>query len=253
MPDSKPTSGQRRSPRYGDAVPADQDLIEDVRRSLREVADPAKAPAMQAYMKSAMPYYGVPAPVTKRVFVRVLRDHPVADRESWVATVRALWHDATHREERYAALALAGHRHYLAYQDPASLELYRELIVTGAWWDFVDTVASHRIGPILRSHHEEVRPTIVAWSTDPDMWLRRTSIICQLGAHESIDLDLLTTCVEPNLADREFFIRKAIGWALRQHAWTDPAWVQDYVRRHEGRLSPLSRREALKNVGEGAA
>ena len=85
------------------------------------------------------------------------------------------------------------------------------------------------------------------------MWLRRTSIICQLGAKESIDLDLLTTCIEPNLADREFFIRKAIGWALRQHAWTDPAWVQDYVRRHEDRLSPLSRREALKNVGEGAA
>ena len=94
---------------------------------------------------------------------------------------------------------------------------------------------------------------IVAWSTDPDMWLRRTSIICQLGARESIDLDLLTACIEPNLADREFFIRKAIGWSLRQHAGTDAAWVQDYVRRNEDRLSPLSRREALKNVGEGAA
>jgi 3-methyladenine DNA glycosylase AlkD len=234
-------------------VPADHQLIEDMRRSLHEVADPTKAPAMQAYMKSPMPYYGASAPVAKRVFAQVLHDHPVEDRESWAATVRALWHDATHREERYGALALAGHRHYLDYQDPEALDLYRELVVTGAWWDLVDTLASHRVGPILRTHPDEVRPVIVAWSTDPDMWLRRTSIICQLGARESIDLDLLTACIEPNLADREFVIRKAIGWSLRQHAWTDPAWVQDYVRRNEDLLSPLSRREALKNVGQGAA
>jgi 3-methyladenine DNA glycosylase AlkD len=234
-------------------VPPDHKLIDDVRHSLREVADPSKAPSMQAYMKSAMPYYGVPSPVAKRVFARVLHDHPVADRESWLATVHALWHDATHREERYAAIALAGHQHYLAYQDPDTLDLYRELVVTGAWWDFVDTLASHSVGPILRAHHDEVRPTIVGWSTDPDMWLRRTSVICQLGAKQSVDLDLLTTCIEPNLGDREFFIRKAIGWALRQHAWTDPAWVQDYVRRQGDHLSPLSRREALKNVGAGSA
>lgn len=230
----------------------DKELIDDLRRSLGEVADPSRAPAMQAYMKSAMPYYGVRSPIAKQVFARVLRDHPVETRAAWLATVRALWHDATHREERYAAIALAGHRSYLAYQDPDTLELYRELIVTGAWWDFVDTLASHQVGPILRAHHDEVRPTIVAWSTDPDRWLRRTSIICQLGARESIDLDLLTACIEPNLADRDFFIRKAIGWALRQHAWADAAWVQAYVRRQGDRLSPLSRREALKNVGEGA-
>jgi 3-methyladenine DNA glycosylase AlkD len=234
-------------------VPADERLLDDVRRSLRAVADPTKAPAMQAYMKSAMPYYGVPSPIAKRVFAQVMHDHPLADRESWRSTVLALWHGATHREERYAALALAGHKNYLAYQDPATLALYRELIVTGAWWDYVDTVASHRVGPILRRHHDEVLPTIVAWSTTPDRWLRRTSIICQLGAKDGIDLDLLTACIEPNLADREFFIRKAIGWALRQHAWTDPAWVQDYVQSLGDRLSPLSRREALKNVGEGAA
>jgi 3-methyladenine DNA glycosylase AlkD len=234
-------------------VPPDQELIVDLRQSLREVADPSKASAMQAYMTSTMPYFGVAAPVTKKVFARVLHDHPVADRESWVATVRALWHDATHREERYGAIALAGHQAYLAHQDPDTVELYRELVVTGAWWDFVDTLASRHVGPILRAHPDQVRPTIVAWSTDPDRWLRRTSIICQLGAKESIDLDLLTTCIGPNLADRDFFIRKAIGWALRQHAWTDAAWVQDYVRRQGTLLSPLSRREALKNVGEGTA
>ena len=81
------------------------------------------------------------------------------------------------------------------------------------------------------------------------MWKRRTSILCQLGFKERTDLKLLYDCIEPNLDDREFFIRKAIGWALRQYAWTNPKEVQRYVRAHEDRLSGLSRREALKNVG----
>jgi 3-methyladenine DNA glycosylase AlkD len=234
-------------------VPPDQTLIDDMRHSLAAVADASKAPGMQAYMKSAMPYYGVPSPAARRVFARVLADHPIGDRASWLATARAMWHGATHREERYAVLALAGHRLYRDYQDPPTLDLYRELIVTGAWWDIVDDIASHKVGPILAAHHDDVRPVIESWSTDQDLWLRRTSIICQLGAKGATDLDLLTTCIEPNLADREFFIRKSIGWALRQYAWTDAAWVQDYVRRHRDALSPLSRREALKNVGEGAA
>jgi 3-methyladenine DNA glycosylase AlkD len=234
-------------------VPPDQTLIDDMRRSLAAVADPSKAPGMQAYMKSSMPYYGVPSPAARRVFARVLADHPIGDRESWLATGRAMWHGATHREERYAVLALAGHRLYRDFQDPQTLDLYRELIVTGAWWDIVDDVASHKVGPILAAHHDDVQPVIQSWSTDPDLWLRRASIICQLGAKGTTDLDLLTACIEPNLAAREFFIRKAIGWALRQYAWTDAVWVQDYVRRNRDTLSPLSRREALKNVGEGVA
>jgi len=228
-------------------------LLREVRAVLAAAADSKRAPQMQAYMKSVMPYHGVPAGPMRAAVKPLVKAHPVEDFETWRDDVLALWNGAKFREERYAALLLLKDKRVKAFTSMKMLPLYEELIVSGAWWDFVDTVASHRIGPILRTHHKEVRPTIVAWSTDPDMWLRRTSIICQLGAHESIDLDLLTTCIEPNLADREFFIRKAIGWALRQHAWTDPAWVQDYVRRHEGRLSPLSRREALKNVGEGAA
>jgi 3-methyladenine DNA glycosylase AlkD len=80
------------------------------------------------------------------------------------------------------------------------------------------------------------------------MWKRRAAIICQLRRKRDTDLALLYDCIEPNLADGEFFIRKAIGWALRQYAWTDPREVKRYVRAHRGRLSPLSVREALKNV-----
>ena len=87
-----------------------------------------------------------------------------------------------------------------------------------------------------------------AWSTDPDLWKRRVSIICQISFKKETDLELLYANIEPNLADRNFFIRKAIGWALRAYAWTDPEEVARYVSVNEARLSGLSRREALKNI-----
>jgi 3-methyladenine DNA glycosylase AlkD len=93
-----------------------------------------------------------------------------------------------------------------------------------------------------------MRKKMLAWSKSGDMWKRRTSIICQLRFKQNTDLDLLYACIEPSLDSKEFFLRKAIGWALRQHAWTDPAEVKRYVRRNKDRLSPLSIREALKNV-----
>jgi 3-methyladenine DNA glycosylase AlkD len=88
-----------------------------------------------------------------------------------------------------------------------------------------------------------------AWSTDANLWKRRVSIICQLSFKRDSDLELLYANIEPNLADRDFFIRKAIGWALRQYAWTNPKEVERYVHDHEAQLSGLSRREALKNIG----
>jgi 3-methyladenine DNA glycosylase AlkD len=86
------------------------------------------------------------------------------------------------------------------------------------------------------------------WSRGPNLWKRRVSIICQLGFREGTDLELLYDCIEANLDDREFFVRKAIGWALRDYAWHDPVEVDRYVRAHESRLSGLSRREATKNL-----
>ncbi len=91
-------------------------------------------------------------------------------------------------------------------------------------------------------------PLIRGWAVDPDRWLRRSSIICQLGLAGRTDLDLLTEVIARNLADREFFVRKAIGWALRQYARTDPDWVRGFVAAHETSLSPLSRREAMKHL-----
>ena len=226
-------------------------FVTDIRSALAGSADVTKAPQMQAYMKSDLPFFGLPSPVLKPLLRDVLAS-PVLDRSNWELAIRTLWDEATHREEWYAALALAGHRHYRVFQAPETLTLYRDLVVSGAWWDVVDDLAAHKIGPILLACPDETAPVIRAWTTDEDPWLRRTAIICQLGARHETDLELfehaLTANLEGSLHGSVFWIRKAVGWALRQYARTDAEWVRDFVTAHDAELSGLSRREALKHL-----
>jgi 3-methyladenine DNA glycosylase AlkD len=132
--------------------------------------------------------------------------------------VLALWRSATHREERYAALALARQRKAQAFQTLEALPLYEEMIVSGAWWDFVDELASHAIGELLERYPREMRRTLREWSRSGDLWKRRAAILAQLGFRDATDTKLLYACIRPSLSSREFFLRKAIGWALRQLA-----------------------------------
>lgn len=228
---------------------ADRALIEALRTGLAAIAEPAKAPGMRRYMRSELPFHGVQKPGREKLARRVFAAHPMPDRATWEATVRALWDEAGHREERYLAVELTGHRTYRRWQAPDLLPLYEHLIVTGAWWDFVDEVAIRRVGPLLRSHPGELTRVLRAWITDPDRWKRRCAIICQIGSAATIDRALLTEAIEANQGDQDFFLRKAIGWALRQHARKDPEWVARFVADHPA-LSALSRREALKHLGQ---
>ena len=222
-------------------------LLATLRRELRAVADAERAQQQQRYMKSDLPYHGVTSPLLRQILRRVLPAWPLDDAAGWRRDVLALWRAAEFREERYAAIALSGDRRARAWQRFDVLPMYREIIVSGAWWDYVDDVASHRVGPLLVADPERMKPELLRWSVADDIWLRRTSIICQLHVKQS-DLDLLYGCIEPSLASREFFLRKAIGWSLRQLAWSDPDEVVRYVKRNRARLSGLSKREALKNL-----
>jgi 3-methyladenine DNA glycosylase AlkD len=207
---------------------------------------------MEAYMKSALPFYGVQMRGQRAVFRRAFAEQPLASFEHWRATVLALWREAAFREERYAAIELTGDRAYREYRTSLeALPLYEELIVTGAWWDYVDSVATRRVAELLRVHPAVMKRTLLACSRGPDPWLRRSAIICQVTFKAETDRDLLYRCIEPSLRERDFFIRKAIGWALRSYAWTDPDEIVRYVRAHEAELSPLSRREAVKNIVMG--
>jgi 3-methyladenine DNA glycosylase AlkD len=224
-------------------------LLSKLRKALQQAADPSKAPMMQAYMKSDMPYHGVPTPLLRQVCKIIFADLRFATPQDWQSQVLNLWRGARFREERYAALLVAGDKRARAFQTLSAMKMYEELIVTGAWWDFVDDIASHRIGPILRNYPAAMQRKMLAWSKSKDLWKRRTAILCQLGFKAETDLELLYACIEPSLGSQEFFLQKAIGWALRQYAWTDPAEVKKYVRLNRARLSALSCREALKNIG----
>lgn len=241
------------------------DLIDVVCDALAAAGDPDRAQGQQRYMKSQMPYRGITSSELKAILRPLLADSTLRPtrREDWEDTVRALWDEAAYREERYAATALLGHRSARPWCDLDLIPLLRHLIVTGAWWDHVDELATHHVGPILAAHRPALTPMLTSWATgtDPggdDLWLRRTAIICQLGHKADTDLALLTTAIDANLeTDRDgaptphgstFWIRKAIGWALRQHARTDPDWVREYVERHRARMSGLTIREALKHL-----
>lgn len=223
-------------------------LLKTLRRELRAVGDPARAKGAQAYLKTTERFHGVGAVPLRRVCKEVFARLDLPSADAWQSLVLGVWRGATFREERWAAIELTGDRRARGFQTLAALPMYEEIITTGAWWDLVDGLAAHRIGGLLRAHPREMRKVLLAWSRDDDMWKRRAAILAQLTFKRDTDLELLYACIEPSIDSREFFLRKGIGWALRQYAWTDPREVLRYVRANRTRLSPLTKREALKNV-----
>ncbi|MDQ2836939.1 MAG: DNA alkylation repair protein [Actinomycetota bacterium] len=226
---------------------ADRELIEQIRHALAEAADPERAPTMQAYMKSTMPYLGVAVPTVRSITRRLERGRPPADEAQLLATVTESWRTAEFREHRYAATELLNTATARRLSGAAGLPLLEELIRQGAWWDHVDEL-SHRVGELLAAYPDELSPVIRQWAVSEDRWLRRSAVICQLGRKGHTDTELLSYAIDANLGDRDFFLRKAIGWALREYARTDPGWVVEFVRDRGDRLSPLSVREATKHL-----
>lgn len=223
-------------------------LTVTIRDLLRGQADPVRAAGAQSYMKSELPSLGVRVPEVRRIVAEAVAEEPFRSGDELRATVLDLWRSAGFREERYAAIDLTGNR--LVRGDLGMLPVYEEIIRSGAWWDFADGV-SGRICNLLQAHRPEMTAVLLRWSTDADFWIRRASITAQLKAKGATDPVLLARVIEANLDDKEFFIRKAIGWALREYAKTSPEWVLAFVAQHASALSPLSRREALRRLVPG--
>lgn len=221
--------------------------------ALSAAGDPERAAGQQRYMKSDMPFHGVVMGDVRRIARSVAHDHPFHDRADWEAGVLEIWRDASHREQRYAATEMAGLPAWRNALDGDALPMIEEMIVTGAWWDHVDALAATHVGRMLTNDPGTVRPVLWDWAVDETdrpgaLWRRRTAIICQLKRKDEIDLELLVHAIEASMDSTEFFLRKAIGWALRQHARVDPGWVRAFVDGHADRLSTLSVREATKHL-----
>jgi 3-methyladenine DNA glycosylase AlkD len=202
---------------------------------------------MQAYMKSAMPYLGVQTPMLRKTIRPLFRAHALETFAEWSAVVLELWRTARYREERYAAIELAGVARYRSFRTLDTVPMYEEMITSGAWWDYVDAIA-RQLGEILRNYTQPMASLLREWAVCENLWKRRSAILAQLAFKRETDLDLLFDCIRPSLGSSEFFLRKGIGWALREYAKTDADAVIRYVRRYETQLSALSKREALRNV-----
>lgn len=217
-------------------------LVQD---ELAQRANPVDAGPMQAYLKTEMPFYGVKKPGRTAIERLLKKRFRLDDRDAWEEAVRALW-ALPHREEKYLAIAYA--KLHPEHAVPASLPLFEQLIREGAWWDFVDDVAGNLVGRLWSEHRAWTEERMDRWIDDDDLWIRRTAILGQLKHKEHTDVARLFRYCRERMHEREFFIRKAIGWALRQYSYTDPDAVKDFLRAHRDELSGLSYREGAKGL-----
>lgn len=213
--------------------------------ALRAGADHSRAAAMAAYLKTNMAMFGATGPDRTRI-ARQLRDEMApATVGEYRAQVTELWGQPW-REARYLAIAVArAHPRFITLE---CLDLYESMVREGAWWDLVDEIAAHLVGRLALDHRQSMRPVLEAWIDDPDMWIRRTALLAQLTHKDRTDPGQLFDFSLRRAHETEFFIRKAIGWALRQYARTDPDAVRAFLTEHGQALSGLSRREAAKHL-----
>jgi len=217
------------------------DLVRGLRTAFEARRDPVRAAGMSAYMRDQFPFLGIPGPERSALERTVFRTVGPLDESALALAARALW-ALPEREYQYAACALlARNNKRLA---PEFIAVARELVTTKSWWDTVDTLASHVVGGIIR-HHREAQQEMDLWIESPDHWVARTALLHQLRFKGETDAARLFRYCELRAADKEFFIRKAIGWALREYSKTDADAVRAFVAGHEATLSGLSKREAL--------
>ena len=213
--------------------------VEELLENLKAVANPDDAGAMKAYMKNKFEFLGVKTPARRKLakaFFKQQTDSVV----DW-NFINEAWNNL-YRELQYAALDYLESRKKLL--TPSDLPRLKKLAQTKSWWDTIDFL-DRLVGSII-ARFPETKEIILAWSCDEDIWLRRLAINHQLLRKEETDTELLENILVNNLGQTEFFINKAIGWALRDYSKTNPDWVRDFIERYQAEMVTLSIREGSK-------
>ena len=211
---------------------------------LQQNANAENAEAMNAYMKGQFEFFGIKSPERRDLQKRFLAEYGFP-KPFDTSVFLSLW-EADQREYQMFGLDLL--RRQAKKVEEEDLALIEKLIITKSWWDTVDGIASWVCGPYFRKFPEKTRRVTDNWAISENMWLRRTSILFQLGYKDKTDAKILTDQIEKNLGSNEFFINKAIGWSLREYGKTNPQFVKQYVGIMESKMHPLSIREATRNL-----
>jgi 3-methyladenine DNA glycosylase AlkD len=207
-------------------------------------ADPIQAAPMKKYLRDQFEYLGIKTPKNVALQIAYYAEYGLPELSELDQILHDLW-TLPHREFQYVALGLLGK---FENKLPGEfIDTVEYLVVTKSWWDTVDALASHTVGTHFKRFPKIRERYLKKWRKSKTIWLRRTAILFQLGYKKETDFELLTEIINENLGSDEFFINKAIGWALRQYAYTDPKAVKKFVKSTP--LHPLSRRAALKHLG----
>jgi len=220
-------------------------VAEFVAKLLSDQADPIKAGPMAAYMKTKAPFYGVQKPERVEIFKMMISIYKPETHAEYVKSTTALW-DLPHREEKYAAIEFA--MAFPEFIKIDSIKLYEHMIRDGAWWDLVDGIAANLVGGALATDRQAVTSILDRWISNKSMWLRRATIIAQLRHKDKTDPDTLFRYCRAQASEDDFFIRKAIGWALREYSKSEPEKVKGFILANQGVLSSLSYRESSKHL-----
>lgn len=220
------------------------EAVDRIRRGFEAARDDVRAAGMRWYMRDQFPFLGIQTPERRRLLREATAGLGRPSAEQLLAAARTLW-SLPEREYQYAATDLLT-RHERVLPADALSEI-REFIVTKAWWDTVDALAARVVGPMVLRHPELV-PEMDAWIESDDLWVTRSAILHQLTYKARTDEERLFRYCLRRAGDSDFFIRKAIGWALREYSKTAPDAVIAFVSTHGDALSPLSKREALQHV-----
>jgi 3-methyladenine DNA glycosylase AlkD len=216
---------------------------------LRAEATPERAEKEKAYLKSQLAFLGASVPSIRRAAVALHRAESGLDHDGVVELVQTLWRRGIH-ELRMAAVELLD-----LYDDrlsPRDAPLLERLLRESRTWALVDGLAATVTGGLRERFPHELDPVLARWAVDDDFWLRRASLLAYLPGlrRGEGDFDRFAALADPMLEDREFFIRKAIGWVLRETAKKRPALVVAWLEPRLDRASGLTVREAIKHVPE---
>ncbi|MEA4816783.1 MAG: DNA alkylation repair protein [Lachnospiraceae bacterium] len=208
---------------------------------LEKEANPEAAIKMAAYMKNKFPFLGIATPKRVEIIKSYIKKAALYEPD-W-DFVYICW-DKEYREAQYI-----GNEYLSSVKKklkPEDVEKIRELIIKKPWWDITDGL--DRIIGDIALRYPEVNKTMLSWSKDKNIWLRRVSIDFQLLRKENTDTKLLEEIIVNNFGTNEFFINKAIGWALRDYSKINPEWVRAFVSKHKNSMSKLSLKEASKYI-----
>ena len=214
-----------------------------LRRELRRAADPEKARPMKAYMRNLQAFHGIPMPARRAIFQSARKKFNMGSFAEYESVVKELW-QGKHREELYLAIDIA--LHYKPYRIDKAMRLYAFMLRSADNWDTVDTIAAHLVGELVLSNRKH-EALLKQWTHSKNMWLRRSALLAHLRHKTRTNTRLLEKTILTLIDEKDFFIQKAIGWVLRQYAYTSPKWVKQFVRKNSAQLSHLAKREAMKH------